>query len=266
MPAVINNKQRIAVLALFVILQLSFSSFSNIRPSFACMALQTSEVERLTAELKSGDEEERRTAAIALAAFAGEPATSALAGAVNDASPRVRASVIEALRLRNNEFIGRLISERLRRDKEEFVRKTAAYALAQFTGAERTSALIAALSDKSSEVRGAAVVALADHPDAEALSAVSTALHDTSAFVRAHAVRAIGVNGARASPLVKQLIEILSSDTDSEVKRQAATALGKVGNSAAIPSLERARHSSDPYLAQAAAEALKMIGEASKSN
>jgi HEAT repeat protein len=52
---------------------------------------------------------------------------------------------------------------------------------------------------------------------------------------------------------------LLTSDEDSEVKRQAATALGEMGARLALTALERATHNSDPYLAQSARDAITAI-------
>ncbi|HSB08156.1 MAG TPA: HEAT repeat domain-containing protein [Blastocatellia bacterium] len=218
-----------------------------------------SDVARWSAQLKSGDEEERREAAMILSSIEGPAAVAALTDALTDKSPRVRAAAINALSERDGESIARLLIARLAEDKDEFVRKSAGYALAKLRGAERTGALIEALNDKSPEVRGAAAVSLGDHADARAIAPLADALGDKSAFVRAQAARALGVNGISAAQAVSKLINLLNSDPDNEVKRQAATALGRIGDRAALEPLERARRDKDPYLAQAALDAIRQI-------
>jgi len=218
-----------------------------------------SEVARLAAQLRSNDEEERREAAMGLSSIRNDEAVAALTNALTDNSPRVRAAVINALSERGSDSVALLLVTRLAEDNEQFVRKAAAYALAKFHSPERTAALIKALNDKDIEVRGAAAVSLGDHADANAVAALSAALGDKSSFVRAQAARGLGVNGSAAGQAVSRLISLLSSDPDGEVKRQAAAALGRIGDRSALPALERARRDKDPYLAEAASDALKQI-------
>ncbi len=139
------------------------------------------------------------------------------------------------------------------------MRKTAAYALGKLGRTEGTAALVAALKDKDIEVRGAAAVALGEYRDASAIAPLTAALEDKSEFVRAQSARALGVNGRAAAQSVPLLIKLLTSDKDPNVKRHAATALGQIGERAALPALERAVRDHDPYLSQAASEAIKMI-------
>ncbi len=217
------------------------------------------EVAHWAAQLKSSDQEERREAAMALSRLDGDAAASALVSALTDASPGVRAIVIAGLGERSDTAVVPLVAARLTSDKDAFVRKTAAYALGSFSGTERTTALIAALKDKDPEVRGAAAVSLGDHADAAAIAPLAAALSDKSAFVRARAAHALGVNGSAATQAVSTLIRLLASDQDGEVKRQAATALGSIGDRSALPALERASRDSDPYLVQAARDSIRMI-------
>jgi HEAT repeat protein len=217
------------------------------------------EVAHLAAQLKSGNTEERREAVMRLSRLEGQTAASALISALADSSPSVRAHVLAALGERSETSAVPFVVSRLTSDKDPFVRKAAAYALARFLGSERTSALIGALKDKDLEVRGAAAVSLGAHPDASAVPALAVALFDKSDFVRAQTARALGVNGRAAAPTVPALINLLLSDPDREVKRQAATALGLIGDRSALPALERARDDSDSYLAGAARDSIRMI-------
>jgi HEAT repeat protein len=217
------------------------------------------EVSRWTSLLKSSDEEERRNAALQLSRLKDDSAGSALASALTDPSPRVRAAAAAGLAERGEESAAPLLASRLAQDKDKFVRKITGYALGGFHGHERTAALVAALKDKDMEVRGAVAVSLGDHPDAEAIPALSVALSDKTAFVRAQAAHALGVNGRAASQAVPNLIHLLTKDDDPEVRRRAATALGEIGDRSALPALERASHDKDPYLDQAAVEAIRII-------
>jgi|GEM_PF-1507509 len=218
-----------------------------------------SEVAHWSSQLKSSSEEERREAAMQLARMKSEAAFRALASAGNDPSPKVRAAVVASLAERGDESAVPILSARLARDKDQFVRKAAAYALGKFHEGERTAALTGALRDKDSEVRAAAAISLGDHADADAVAPLAGALSDKNDFVRAQAARALGANGRVAVQTVPALIALLAKDKDEEVKREAASALGQMGDRSALPALERARHDKDPYLAQAASDAIKVI-------
>lgn len=222
-------------------------------------ARESEEVAHWAAQLKSGDLEERRDAVMRLSSLDGDAATSALVSGLDDSSPLVRALVLDGLGERSTPAVISLIAARLASDKDPFVKKTAAYALARSKGSQRTEALITGLKDKDQEVRGAAAVALGDHPEPAAIAPLGSALTDKNDFVRAQSARALGINGAAASPAVPAMIRILGSDPDGEVKRQIAIALGLIGDRTAIPALERASRDSDSYLAQAARDSLRMI-------
>ena len=217
------------------------------------------EVAHWSAQLKSADQEERRDAAMKLSRIEGSAATSALVSALTDRSPLVRAAVVASLGERADTSVASPLAARLTSDKDAFVRKTAAYALGRFSGAERAAALIGALKDKDPEVRGAAAVSLGDHAELAAVVPLAAALSDKSAFVRAQAAHALGVNGSAATQAVATLIRLLAADQDGEVKRQAATALGSIGDRSALQALDRATHDSDPYLAQAALDSIRMM-------
>jgi HEAT repeat protein len=218
-----------------------------------------SEVAHWSSQLKSSGEEERREAAMQLARLKSEAAFRALASAVNDPSPRVRAAVVASLAERGDESAVPLLAARLATDKDQFVRKATAYALGRFHEGERTGALAGALRDKDPEVRAAAAISLGDHADAGAVAPLASALSDKNDFVRAQAARALGVNGRAAVQTVPALMTLLTKDGDNEVKRQAAGALGQIGDRSALPALERATHDKDPYLAQAAIDAITLI-------
>lgn len=224
--------------------------------------LQTSQddIARFTDQLKSSDEEERRTAVLMLTATGSADAAPALAGALNDSSEPVRAAAVSGLaQLRNPDHIS-LIAALLAKDKRPFVRKSAAYALGQYASTQATAPLVAALSrDKDVEVRAAAAVALGNYKDPAAVTPLASALKEKNDFIRAYAARALGVNGRASEPAVNDLIRLLTSDQANEVRRQAATALGLIGARAAEPALDRASRSNDPHLSRLAIEALEAI-------
>lgn len=264
MPPVVQHTRLITGLMVAVFFaRIDGTAFPSLAPQPQINQRQSREIEtevaRWSAQLKSSNEEERRDAAMSLSRLEGDAALSALASALTDAAPSVRAIVLAGLGERSDRSVVPLIVARLTSDKDVFVRKTAAYALGSFTGTERTAALIAALKDKDPEVRGAAVVSLGDHTDTAAVVPLAAALSDKGAFVRAQAARALGVNGPAATESVPALIKLLASDADGEVKRQAATALGSIGDRSALSALALASRDSDSYLAQAARDSIRMI-------
>lgn len=217
------------------------------------------EESRWLTQLTSSDPEKRREAVLELSHIEGSAAASALSSALADHSPRVRAAAAAGIAERREAAAVPLLAACLTKDKDAFVRKMAAYALGGFRGSDRTAALMAALTDKDPEVRGAAAVSLGVFADAEAVAPLTAALSDKNAFVRAHAARALGVNGAAAIQSVPTLKKLLTSQDDGEVRRQAATALGSIGDRSALTALELARHDKDPYLVQAAIESIKIL-------
>jgi HEAT repeat protein len=225
-----------------------------------------SEISRWVNQLNSPDEEKRREAVLMLAALETPAAAPALVSALSDPSPRVRAHAITGLSALGDKSFVAPIAARLAQDKTPFVRKVAAYGLGRIRSNEATAPLAAALKDKDIEVRGAAAVALGQYQDASAIPALMGALADKQEFVRAQAAHALGVNGRAAAQAVPDLVRLLTSDKDQEVKRQAATALGVIGERSALPALERAQHSPDPYLSQAAIEAVNRMQNQSGRN
>ena len=265
MEPVVQNKSLISeVLHVILLAGMVSSGFPSVSSSLPQDNQRHSheidtEVAHWSAQLKSGDPEQRREAAMKLSRLEGSAATSALVSALTDASPLVRGAVVASLGEREDPSVASPLAARLTSDKDAFVRKTAAYALGRFSGTERTAALLASLQDKDPEVRGAAAVSLGDHAELTAVVPLAAALSDKSAFVRAQTARALGVNGSAARHSVPTLIGLLASDQDGEVKRQAATALGSIGDRSALQALDRATHDSDPYLAQVARDSIRMM-------
>jgi HEAT repeat protein len=84
---------------------------------------------------------------------------------------------------------------------------------------------------------------------------------ESNAFVMRAAARSLGQIRSRAS--VDVLIAALANDaTDNDVRREAATALGLIGDNSAGPALQAAFASSDPYLSEAARVALRRLKSA----
>ena len=180
-------------------------------------------------------------------------------------------------------------------DRAEFVRREAAHALGEVGDISATSSLVSLVRrDKALEVRTAAAAALGRIGDPSAVDALLGVLRTTpredDEFLRRSAARSIGqiaqkqragntdvltpqnflpdkfkelgsgpaqTNMAAATTL---LIRVLENGAESDdTRREAAFALGAIGDPAAKGSLERFSTSSDPYMAEICREALLKI-------
>jgi HEAT repeat protein len=228
-----------------------------------------------TARLSSTDTEERRDAVTRLGAMARPESSRAAAAALGDPSAIMRATTARAVLSLGPGEVSTLILPLLH-DRDEFVRREAAYALGLTHSRIGVTALAAALEvDKKPSVRGAAAVALGQIGDAEAVPALSGALSrrvqgsglfnrlrrrkvEEDEFVRRSAAISLGLIGSREA--VPVLVEALSNErTPGDVRREAARALGLIGDPAAVPALRAALAAHDPYLSQIAFEVLKKL-------
>src|SRR5213079_672761 len=126
------------------------------------------------------------------------------------------------------------------------------------------------LVDKETGVRTAAVVALGQIGDEGAVNALSQVMTGNSLakgkkkrtseneFVMRAAAHSLGQIRSRSS--VPVLMAALEKETNpSDVRREAATALGLIGDASAASALRAALASADPYLSEAAREALRRL-------
>ena len=234
------------------------------------------------------------------------PEASALAlPALKDADPVVKATAATAvIWLEPDSATNALIP--LLSDRSEFVRREAAYALAQ----AGTSAAVPRLSelmrrDRDIEVRAAAAIALGGIGDPSALGPLMEIIRgrrkEESEFLRSMAAKSIGQiamflrSGIRAATVPQnflpidhkttmvsapasvsaplfakadlELRTILSDDREAiDIRRYAAFAIGAIGEEGSRSLLERYIAHSDPYLAEIAREALLMLSETSDEN
>ena len=231
------------------------------------------EIERQRRQLSSTEVEDRRDALLRLGNLKRPEASRAAAAALNDESPTVRVAAAHAvLSLPPNEAAALLVP--LLKDKDEFVRREAAFAIGKSRSRAATTTLVdLMLHDKKPSVRGAAAVALGQIGDDGALSALSQVVSGQGSkkkksksfeeeFVVRSAVRSLGQIRSRAS--VPALISALQDDTNSvETRREAATALGSIGDPSALPALQAAfAANADPYLSEAARAAIRQINHA----
>ncbi len=233
------------------------------------------EIERQQVRLKSEDIEQRRDALMRLAGLKRPDASRVAASGLTDIAPIVRATATQAiLSLPSAEAAVLLIP--LLQDKLEFVRREAAYALGKTRSRTASAPLVSVLlGDKEMSARGAAAVALGEIGDESAVEPLSQVLAGQSqqkkktkagpdAFVKRAAARSLGQIKSRAA--VGVLIATLANDSnDIDVRREAATALGLIGDTSAGPALQAAFTSSDPYLSEAARAALRRLKLSTKN-
>jgi HEAT repeat protein len=233
------------------------------------------EVRVQTARLSSADVEERRDAVVRLGAMARPEGSRAAVPALGDPAAIVRATAARAvLSLGPGEAAAVILP--LLRDRDEFVRREAAYALGLTRSTVGLQALAAAVeTDKQPSVRGAAAVALGQLGQTTAVSALAAALSrrlqapgffnrvrrrkvEEDEFVRRAAAVSLGQIGSREA--VPVLVETLSDErAPGDVRREAARALGLIGDTGAVPALRSVLTHPDPYLSRIAFEALRRL-------
>ena len=232
------------------------------------------EIERQRQRLNSGEVEERRDALMRLGNLRRPDASRVAAAGLSDVEPIVRVTAAHAiLSLPPAEAVTLLGP--LLQDKVEFVRREAAYALGETRSRTAVAALTNLLiSDKDAGVRGAAAVALGIIGDESAVPALSQVLVGRAEkkkkakaaeneFVMRAAARSLGQIRSRSA--VDVLIATLANDSnDSDLRHEAATALGLIGDPSAGPALQAAFASGDPYLSEAARESLRRLRIARK--
>jgi HEAT repeat protein len=130
----------------------------------------------------------------------------------------------------------------------------AAGAMAHTAG---NSILLAGMADADPSVRTAAVYAWRDVLNQPNVSVIEPMLTDASAQVRAAAATVIG---AYQDGAVRATLEqLVMSDTDTTVRRDAAWALGKIGSSASLPALTIASHDASPVVASVAKSSMARL-------
>lgn len=222
-------------------------------------------IERQRQRLSSSDVEERRDALMKLGALNHPDAARAATAALQDPEPVVRVTAIHALAaLPAGDAVNLLLP--LTKEKLEFVRREAVYALGETHSRAAVGPLLELLSgDKEPSVRAAAAVSLGRIQDGSAVAALTQVVSGTNGkkkredeFVVRAAAEALGEIRSRAA--VGVLIATLSTDTNPlDLRRAAATSLGLIGDQSAKPALQGALASDDPYLSAAAREALRRL-------
>ncbi len=115
-------------------------------------------------------------------------------------------------------------------------------------GSVAVAPMLKALSNiKDDEMRAAAVFALSRIDNAAAWNGVRAALNDKSSIVRTASARVLGLK--KDSQSTKKLMELVQKEVPS-VRRQAATALGQIGDKKAVQGLLNAASDVDDRFVQ----------------
>jgi HEAT repeat protein len=252
-----------------IVVTVSIAASSGVAQSAGQLTPIQREIERQRQRLTSSDLEERRDALMRLGNLKRPDASRVAAAGLNDPEVKVRVAAAHAVVfLPPAEAAGLLLP--LLQDRAEFIRREAAYALGETHSGSAVARLSELLSgDKEAAVRSAAAVALGEIGDETAVNALSQALSGmkkkkaaaADEFLMRSAAHSLGQIRSRAG--LPALITALSGDQNPlDVRREAATALGLIGDPSAAPALRAVLDSSDPYLAEAARQALRRLATA----
>ncbi len=253
--------------------------------------------ERLRQQIASGPLEAKRSALFEIRNLR-VPAASLLAvPALADKDEIVRATAASSVVFMPGSDAAQVLSPLLR-DRAEFVRREAAYALGKTDSDQAVVSLLnASRNEKVMEVRTAIAIALGELGGGleHFISILQKAPDEDEEFLRRSAARGIGqvarkMNGLNTDVLtpknflpeklkeidpskypnrnfqqfanvVPMLIQVLSSNRESDdTRREAAFALGEIGDSKAVPILQAYAASADTYLAEIVREALLKLG------
>jgi HEAT repeat protein len=232
-------------------------------------------IERQRTRLSSNDVEERRDAVARLGAMKRLDSSRAAIAGLKDPDERVRAAAAHAVAAAPSDEAAQAIIPLLK-DKKEFVRREAAHALGKTRSRIAVSPLVESLrTDKEAGVRGAAAVALGFIGDRFASGALADVLagkalgpkgkREKDEFVLRSAACSLGQ--LREAAAVPVLVEVLGDETSpADVRREAAHALGLIGDPSSAGALRAVLGSPDPYLSRIADAALKQITPAQAGN
>jgi HEAT repeat protein len=210
----------------------------------------------LSTLIRDEDAEVRWNAAQALGLLGGPEAAAALVRAADDADRSVRIRVLDAL-CRLEHAGAEPIAARASEDPDVAVREASASALVRLAGARALPRLTVLATDPQAPVRAAAAAALGEFPQ-EARETIAALLGDPDPVVRVEAAFSLAPVGDRRATSV--LVSLLSSRAD---RRDAAGALGRLGDPAAVEPLRRlvARFFLDRWTRVTATAALARLGD-----
>ena len=247
----------------------NFAQTHNLRSQIT--AEQEQQANKELERLHSTDAKTRRDAVDKLRLMENAAAARVAASALSDKSEIVRAVACEAVAYTTDEEAAGFLTPLLQpKEKSEYVRREAAFALGEAFSKTAVPALIQVLqTDKKPSVRAAAAVSLGKIADERAIESLSQTLllpntkknrRVVDEFVRRSAARALGeIRNKRAVPT---LIKVLRDSTNADdVRREAAFALGVIADQSAAEVLLENINAKDYLLAEIAKNALQKIQE-----
>jgi HEAT repeat protein len=163
---------------------------------------------------------------------------------------------------------GRESVQRLMNAHNWEVRRTAAYLLREFGGAEGLKDLIPLLNDSEPLVQREAVQGLVMNGSEEASRLLMQAITSASGRSRETLLKELtGIRDERVGPVFSYLVRHMDRRKEAELYMTAVVALGSFGGSDAVAALKFALHESDIWspmatrrLRAAAAQALRRLG------
>lgn len=222
----------------------------------------TDRVKMFIGDLRSDVGEVRAGAALALGE-AGDPrAVDPLKRVLDDEFIDVRKAAAWALGELGDKSASSSLEKSLQKDGASQVRMAAAGALGKLRVTATAPTLKAALKDTDSGVRAQSVEALASVAGLGAVADATPLLRDENWSVRCSATNALGAVKSRESVAV--LGSVLGVDDTDYVRAGAAHALGKIGDKAAIPALQKALKDPSAKVRGEAAASLLALGYSSE--
>ena len=250
---------------------------------------------RLRRQIESGSDEEKRSALFDIRNLQSADASAIAVPALTDTNEMVRSTAASSVVYLPKSDAVRALTPLLT-DKAEFVRREAAHALGLVGDPSATAAIVRLMEkEKILEVRTSAAWSLGMIGDPTAIESLLRILRsrpkEDEEFLRRNAARSIGqiaqimLTGERTvvtpqnylpdkfrdfgpegpkptgpSGALDVLMTVLRSNSESDdTRREAAFALGAIGDSRALPALQTAASSADPYLVEIAREAVLKI-------
>jgi HEAT repeat protein len=215
-------------------------------------------ISALTGALSDPNSNVRRFVAEVLRELGDTSAVPALIDALSDPNSDVRRLVVEVLRkLSDTSAVPALID--LLSDSDVIVRLDTYSALAELGDTSAIPAPIGVLSDPHNRDRTDAARVLGELGDMSAVPALIDALSDSESDVRLDTARALGVLGNPAA--IFALIEAVA-DQNSDVRDRVTESLAELDDGTVVPALIGLL-SDEPFISGMAASALGNLGDTS---